>query len=121
MPHELSKKLQDKLKKKLIQDEVQLVRRINELHKEDPFTDPDHANDNAAIDTDVREQVGHDTIVAQISALSKKLEHVKRAIKKTVKGKYGQCESCGKLIMIERLQLIPEAKYCIDCEKRLVK
>src|SRR3989344_3789903 len=121
MPQKLSKKLQDDLKKKLIQDEAQLVKRIDELHKEDPFNDPDHANDNAAIDTDVREQVGHDTIIAQITSLSKKLDNVKHAFKKTLKGKYGVCESCGVLIVIERLQLIPEAKYCIHCEKRLVK
>ena len=121
MSHELSKKLQDELKKKLMHDEARLVKRIEELRKEDPFNDPDHANDNAAIDTDVREQVGHDTIVAQISTLSRRLDNIKRAFKKTLKGKYGQCESCGKLIMIERLQLIPEAKYCIECEKRLVK
>lgn len=121
MPQQLSKKSQDELKKRLIQDEAMLIKRIDELHKEDPFTDPDHANDNAAIDTDVREQVGHDTIVAQIGALQKKLDYVRDALKKIIKGKYGRCESCATFIIKERLYLIPEVKYCIHCEKRLVK
>lgn len=107
--------------KKLIADETGLKKRIEELRREDPFADPDHANDNAAVDTDVREQVGHDTIEAQIDTLQKKLDLVRAAQKKMIKGKYGFCESCGQMIKIERLELLPEAKYCINCEKRLVK
>ena len=105
----------------MITEETRLAKRIEEIRKEDPFLDPDHANDNAAVDTDVREQMGHDTIEAQIATLSKELTLVRGALKKMIKGKYGICESCGKPIQIERLQLLPYAKYCIECERRLIK
>lgn len=121
MPLPLSKKLNDELRKTLIKEEGKIKKRIEELKKEDPFADPDHANDNAAVDTDVREQVGHETIEAQVATLSKKLELVKLALKKIINNKYGFCESCLKPISVERLQFLPEAKYCITCERRLIK
>jgi len=81
----------------------------------------DHASDNAAIDTDVREQVGHDTIQAQIKSLNRKINFIDRAFEKMIKSKYGICERCGNQIPSKRLDLIPEAKYCINCEQDLIQ
>ncbi len=121
MDKKISKNKVDELRLKLLRTEEELVKKISELKKDDPFLDPEHANDNAAVDTDVREQLDHETIEAQVVSLQKKLDRVAYALKKILKDKYGECESCGKQIKIERLDLVPEAKYCIDCEKRLVK
>ncbi len=88
---------------------------------DDPFSDPDHASDNAAVDTDVREQVGHETIEAEIKDLNKRLVDIETALKKIYKNAYGMCERCGKAIPLARLGLIPEARFCIDCEKKLRK
>ncbi len=98
-----------------------MTKRIEELKKGDPFLDPDHVTDNAAIDTDVREQVGHETIEAQVLALQKKLDQIRVAFKKIIKKKYGFCERCQTPILIQRLKLLPEARYCVECEKRLTK
>ena len=54
-------------------DRVNTEKQIADLRKEDPFLDPDHAIDNAAVDTDVREQAGHDTIEAQIKDLTRNI------------------------------------------------
>lgn len=92
---------------------------MEELKRNDPFADPEHASDNAAIDTDVREQVGHDTIEAEVKDLQKKLSDIELAISKMSKGKYGVCERCGKEIPLLRLKILPEARYDIACEKKL--
>ncbi len=97
------------------------LNQIEELKKEDPFADPDHGSDNAAIDTDVREQVGHDTIEAQVNDLQKRVEEIDNALKKINKSQYGYCERCKKSVPQARLKLIPEASFCIDCEKHLRK
>lgn len=89
------------------------------LKKEDPFSDPDHVSDNAAIDTDVREQVGHETVVAQVKDLEKHLEAIRQAIVRIEKKQYGQCEKCDSYIPLERVKIVPEARYCIECEKKL--
>ena len=108
-------------KDRLLIERQKSLDQIEELKKDDPFADPDHASDNAAVDTDVREQVGHDTIEAQIKDLEKRIVQIDAALRKIVKHQYGKCESCGKEIPEPRLQLIPEAAFCIDCEKRLRK
>ena len=98
-----------------------MLTQIDELKKSDPFADPDHASDNAAIDTDVREQVGHDTIEAEIKDLEKRLNDIDIALKKIYKNTYGHCERCQASIAQARLELIPEARFCISCEKKLRK
>jgi len=108
-------------KESLLKDRAETIRQIEELKKDDPFANPDHASDNAAIDTDVREQVGHDTIQAQIKSLNRKINFIDRAFEKMIKSKYGICERCGNQIPSKRLDLIPEAKYCINCEQDLIQ
>ncbi len=108
-----------KQKKILEVQREDLIKQISSLKKDDPFADPEHASDNAAVDTDVREQVGHDTIEAEIKDLEKKLSDMDLALGKIEKGKYGICERCGKEIPLARLKILPEARYCIDCEQQL--
>jgi len=114
-----SKKFIDEQKKRLENDLKDILEKIDNLKKEDPFSDPDHASDNAAVDTDVREQVGHDTVEAQIKDLSIRAEDIKAALIRINKGKYGICQKCGKAIPQARLKIIPESAYCIDCERKL--
>ncbi len=116
-----SKELVKKHKERLERDKEKIARQVEELKKVDPFADPDHAIDNAAIDTDVREQVGHDTIQAQIKDLQRKLNDIDLALAKIAKGRYGYCEKCGMPIPTARIELIPEARFCIDCEQKLYK
>ncbi len=116
-----AKTLIKKLSTDLKDEKEKLLLRVEELRKEDPFSNPDHASDNAAIDTDVREQVGHDTIEAQIKALSRKLSDIDMALERITKGKYGFCDKCDMPIPQARLKLIPEARYCVSCEQKLYK
>lgn len=121
MSKKLSGKQIEEIKKRLMNDENDLRVKIEHIRSGDPFLDPDHANDNAAVDTDIREQMGHETISAQITAMEKKIINIHTAFKKLDKGTYGVCESCGKEIPLARLELVPEARHCIDCERRLIK
>jgi len=119
MAGQLTKKLQKNLQELLEKEVKKLQKQIEDLKKNDPFADPEHATDNAAVDTDVREQVGHDTIEAEIKALQRKLSDINLALQKMKKGKYGMCERCGLAIPVARLKLLPEARYDVDCEQKL--
>jgi DnaK suppressor protein len=109
----------DKIEKKLQDEKQNLLLQIEALKKDDPFSDPDHASDNAAVDTDVREQNGHDTIEAEIADLQKRIKDIDSALKRGAKGQYGYCARCGKNIPAARLALIPEAQHCVSCENNL--
>ena len=121
MVNQLTKKFIEKQKKHLEQDLEKVKKQIEELKKADPFADPEHVSDNAAVDTDVREQVGHETIEAQLKDLEKRVLDIKAALAKIEKNNYGVCGRCGKPIPIARLKLIPEATFCVECENKLRK
>lgn len=45
-----------------------------------------------------------------------RIEEARRAL---AAGTYGTCASCGKEIPAERLEAVPEAIRCIDCQRHL--
>jgi DnaK suppressor protein len=49
--------------------------------------------------------------------LEVKLALIDTAIAKIAKGTYGKCEKCGKDIPIKRMEIFPEAQFCVDCQK----
>lgn len=118
MVNEKSKK---EITSKLLKTQAEIEKQIASLKKNDPFADPEHANDNAAVDTDVREQTYHDTVQAEIDSLQSRMEEVTLAISKVEKGQYGYCARCSKDIPVARLELVPEAQYCVDCENQIKK
>lgn len=46
------------------------------------------------------------------------LAHIERALEKLAHGTYGLCDSCGKRIDEGRLEAVPYAELCIDCQRR---
>ncbi len=121
MDKKLPRKFISEQKEKLEKEKKRSLDQVVNLKKDDPFTDPEHASDNAAIDTDVREQVGHETIEAEIKDLERRVMDIDIALRKISRGQYGICERCKKAIPQARLRLIPEAAFDIDCEKKLRK
>ena len=121
MVTKLTKKFIKEQKVSLETELKKVKKQIEELKENDPFTDPDHVTDNAAVDTDVREQVGHETIEAQIKDLKRRVEDITNALNQIAKNRYGFCTRCHQPIPLARLKLIPEAHYCVDCEKKLKK
>jgi DnaK suppressor protein len=45
------------------------------------------------------------------------LAQVEAALERLVAGTYGACASCGRSIVPERLEAIPWAALCIDCQR----
>lgn len=47
-----------------------------------------------------------------------RLHEVEDAIRKFELGTYGRCEQCGRPIDRERLKVLPQTKFCLDCRVR---
>lgn len=45
------------------------------------------------------------------------LEQVELALERVREGTYGKCEDCGRRIAAERLEALPTARRCIECER----
>ncbi len=94
-----------------------LEKRKAELDKEDPFADRNRVDDNAAVDTDAAEQIGHMRVSAIKQTLDRSIIQIRKAMSRIKIGKYGLCERCGKFIDTDRLMIMPESTVCISCEK----
>lgn len=108
-------------RERLLSQQKNLKDRKKRLKKEDPFRDTSRANDNAAIDTDVNEQVGHERVVGIQSEVDKMLIRVRKALTSIKLGKYGICSNCHKMIDTNRLAINPTAEYCMTCATKLEK
>lgn len=98
--------------------EKQLEERKKGLEKEDPFADTDRLVNNAAIDAEAAEQTGHDRVAALKLEVDKGLINIRKTLTKIRLGKYGLCESCGKMIDTDRLAIDPTIGLCIECSKK---
>jgi DnaK suppressor protein len=45
------------------------------------------------------------------------LKEVLTALRKLDEGGFGECERCGEPIAEKRLEALPFARYCIDCQR----
>ncbi|OGD79705.1 hypothetical protein A2368_03405 [Candidatus Collierbacteria bacterium RIFOXYB1_FULL_49_13] len=103
----------------LVSEKKTLLKKRKDLEREDPFSDPGRTDDNAAVDTEVNEQMGHERVSAIREEVDKMLINVKKAMSRIKLGKYGICLNCGKLIDTDRLAVNPTAEYCMTCEKEI--
>lgn len=94
--------------------------RINRknIKSEDPFNNKTRDLDSAAIDTEAEERDSHARVMAIKEELNNKANQIKKALDRIKKGKYAECETCGKMIDTDRLGAFPEATKCIKCEKK---
>lgn len=48
----------------------------------------------------------------------KELQDIEEALQRIADLSYGICQSCPENILLERLLLIPTAKYCVSCQQK---
>lgn len=114
-------RLLEPIKQFLHLEEKKLTKRKKELEEEDPFKDSKRILDNASSDADASEQFGHANVEGLKKEIDRKLIQIRKALTQIKVGKYGSCESCGKMIDTDRLTVFPEATLCVDCEKKKEK
>ena len=77
----------------------------------------------------LREQTGGDVVDAALDAVqdeissqlaeveSRELANIERALIRIRSGTYGECEGCGGKIPLARLNALPYATSCIECQR----
>jgi DnaK suppressor protein len=69
--------------------------------------------DEADMDAYEREKT-----LALIQTLERKLDSIDHALRLARNGTYGICENCSNRIDPARLEIIPEATLCLDCQRQ---
>ncbi|MDD5604747.1 MAG: TraR/DksA C4-type zinc finger protein [Dehalococcoidales bacterium] len=54
--------------------------------------------------------------MAMEKRLLEQINDIEDALKKFDDGSYGMCEKCGQTIVYERLEILPQARLCINCK-----
>jgi len=63
-----------------------------------------------------------DEISSQLAEVeSRELAYIENALERMRAGGYGKCEGCEKSIPLARLQALPYATLCIDCQREVEK
>ncbi|MGB7875750.1 MAG: TraR/DksA C4-type zinc finger protein [Anaerolineales bacterium] len=55
--------------------------------------------------------------LSMLEQLEEQLDETRQALKRIGKGTYGQCTNCGNTILQERLEALPAAELCMECQR----
>ena len=70
--------------------------------------------DNADLAYDYEYRARQETI---LNRLESQITEVNKALQRIKGGGYGICTNCGKAINPKRLEALPHAEYCINCQR----
>ncbi len=104
----------EKVKQQLLNERTKLKEQLKRLEaaEYDSIGYGNHMADDA---TEAFEQAVGVALQRKVEATS---EEVERALTKLEDGTYGICEACGVRIDRARLEVLPHARYCLDCQAR---
>jgi len=123
MDRELIQKLKQKLEqeKEIIEKELERFAKKDEKLKGDwdtrfPKFDGGEVG-GAALEKAADEVEEYEALLPIEYSLETKLQDINLALEKIEKNKYGKCEKCQKEISEKRLEVYPEARFCLKCKK----
>jgi len=55
---------------------------------------------------------------AMLAKTRNAIEQITGALRRIADGTYGVCEKCGAAIPVERLEVLPHARFCVPCQQK---
>ncbi|HET89535.1 MAG TPA: conjugal transfer protein TraR [Chloroflexi bacterium] len=102
----------ERVRRELLEEQAKLREQLKRLEAVE-YDSVGYSNHMADDATDAFEQA---VDVALRRKFETTLEEVDRALARLENGTYGLCEACGARIDRARLEALPRAKYCMDCQ-----
>jgi len=104
----------DSLKEKLVQHRNQIM----DLYRQDLKAGKEATDEGSDDIVDrANNSYNREFMFLLSGAEQQTLRLVERALGRIEKGTYGSCRNCGRDIGPPRLQAVPWARYCIDCQE----
>jgi DnaK suppressor protein len=110
------KHLEDQLREELVQAEQELQQLDEQVRDYGETSELAEGADNHPGDESDRltEQQRLFTIRGELANRKADIEH---ALERVESGSFGTCERCGRQIPSARLEALPFARYCVDCQE----
>lgn len=110
----MKEKFQEDLKQILLKKQKELTNRMERLRIE-------ASREGEPISADFEEQAvereGEDVIEEVGRVTQHELAEIRVALERITQGTYGICAECGDNIPTKRLEALPFAMYCTDCQE----
>jgi len=107
------KKMLNKMKEQILQEAREEIKKFQTGEKRQIVEAVMDDADLSAID------ISEDISLQQLSTHRDILRKIEEALRKLEEGTYGICEMCGDEISEQRLQILPFAIYCRDCQEKI--
>jgi DnaK suppressor protein len=113
-------------KEKLLKEKKDIEEALSSFAKKDKnlgdnwdIKFPQFGSNTSEQDENADEVEEYTNLIPIENRLELKLLDANRALQKIERGnQYGMCEKCGKEIKTERLEMIPETKFCSECARK---
>jgi len=110
-------------KKKLLDKKKELEQGLNKFAEKDPNLKGDYDTRypdfgaSQSVDEEALEVASYESSLSLEHNLELRLQDLEQALKRIKKGTYGKCQQkdCDGYIRKERLEIYPEAKFCMRC------
>jgi RNA polymerase-binding protein DksA len=111
----------DRFREALLEERGRVEAALQNLHEETAGTLSEDAGEETAYDNHLAD-TATETYDRELDyTLEENAEHllaeIDAALKRIEEGTYGNCTNCGKQIPVERLEALPWATLCIDCQR----
>jgi RNA polymerase-binding protein DksA len=111
----------DRFRDALLEERQRVAAAIENIHEEHPGSIRDETGEDAVYDNHLAD-IATETYDRELDyTLEENSEHVlaeiDAALLRIEEGRYGICSNCGKQIPTERLEALPWATLCIDCQR----
>jgi len=60
-----------------------------------------------------------DHLLSRLEQLKQTVGEIHQALNRIKSGNYGKCVACKRWISMQRLEVLPTAKFCLQCQKIL--
>jgi DnaK suppressor protein len=109
------------LHSQLIKERQRLIDELAEIKRAREENDPREGSPFGKREEDATEVFEFEKKLAIENQVSNNLAKIEYALKKYDAGTYGLCDSCGKPIEPARLEALPHASMCLNCQAKQKK
>jgi len=111
----MDKKKAETYKKRLVTTQEELLRLVTNSERDGREADEEATQDIAdkAANSYTKEFLFH-----QSDENRRLLQMVEEALQRLENGTYGLCVSCQGEVQVKRLEAVPWARHCIDCQEK---
>jgi RNA polymerase-binding protein DksA len=109
--------VKDEIRRRLVEQRRALLRTLTTTDEELALFDAEETGERGRRDAALAGTAG--AVLSRLSGQERhELDEIDDALSRLEAGAYGLCERCARAIALARLEAMPAARYCLECQRR---